>query len=176
MFVQDSNPASQSGHLRCVRLTLARLPCTHRLTSRQVSALFSPAHDGRLASFAAASLHSVPLDTGQTRSTAFVSVGRKLARLPTKTFVRSRKIPNGNGREASPGHVGCGTPAISREPGSSAEKVRTHCGAASVSETSPPSFGPASCPHPDPLVAVRSNLRSVIEDSESLAGAIATAP
>jgi hypothetical protein len=33
------NPASQSGHLRCVRLTLARL---HRLTSRQASALFRP--------------------------------------------------------------------------------------------------------------------------------------
>lgn len=44
------------------------------------------------------------------------------------------------------------------------------------SETSPPVSGPAAGPHPDPLVAVRSDLRPVGEDSESLACAGATAP
>ena len=46
----------------------------------------------------------------------------------------------------------------------------------SWSETSSPGCGPAAGPHPDPLVAVRSDLRSAVEDSESLACAIATAP
>jgi hypothetical protein len=47
----------------------ARTPSAHFAPSLRT---VSPAHDGRLASFAAASLHSVPLDTGKTRSTAFV--------------------------------------------------------------------------------------------------------
>ncbi len=45
-----------------------------------------------------------------------------------------------------------------------------------MSETSSPGCDPASGPHPDPLLAVRSDLRSGAEDSEPLAGAGATAP
>ena len=186
---EHSSPASQSGHLRCVRLTLRvshapigslRAKCPHCSASagRQTRQLCRRLTPFRSAGHRKNTLHCIR------------PVGRKLARLPKQTFVRSRSVPKGlaasllaranlhcvpvrrpkhpNGREASPGHVGAGTPAISREPGSSAEKARTHCGAASVSETSPPGCDPASAPHPDPLVAVRSDLRSVVEDSESL--------
>lgn len=53
---------------------------------------------------------------------------------------------------------------------------RPHSSHRSWSETSTPGCGPTSGPRPVPLVAVRKDLRSVIEDSEQLACAGATAP
>ena len=80
-----------------------------------------------------------------------------------------------NGREASPGH----DTSNSREHGAFApasQDTPTSLIKPSWSETSSPGCGPATGPHPDPLVAVRKDLRSVAEDSDSWAGAVATAP